>query len=161
MAAEGFVDGRGKHMIIPVADWRKQRYLEWLCTAPADREPKAKRDLAAELGLERRALWSWEQDPEFLREWEKTYLKTIGNPGRKQQIMDTLFRTATDGDDPKHVAAAKEYFAIEGSLKPQKVQVSVNRDPDELTDEAIEGLIAAHAQSMKDTRERAAGTPET
>jgi hypothetical protein len=160
MAAEGFIDGRGKYQIVPMSDWRKQRYLQWLCTAPADRDPKTKGLLAEELGLDRRSLNRWEDDPEFMREWEKTYLKTIGNPGRKQQIMDTLFKTATDGDDPKHVAAAKEYFAIEGSLRPQKVQVNVSRDPNDLTDEAIEGLIAAHAQSMKENREPA-GTPET
>lgn len=136
-----------------MSDWRKQRYLEWLCTPPKEREPRTKQLLAEELGyVNPRVLQLWDNDADFLKEWEKMYLKTIGNPGRKQQIMDTLFRTATDGDDPKHVAAAKEYFAIEGSLKPQKFSVQVSRNPDELTDEAIDALLAAHAQSEKEAR---------
>jgi hypothetical protein len=151
---EQFEDGRGKHMIIPISDWRKQAYLEWLCTPPKEREPKTKSEFAKTIDMDRRTLSNWQNEPEFLKEWEKTYLQTIGSPERKSEIMDTLFKTATDPDDPKHVAAAKEYFSIEGSLKPQKMDVKVSRDPDELTDEALDAMIAAYAQSKKDERER-------
>ncbi len=73
---------------------------------------------------------------------------TIGNPGRKQEIMDTLFKTATDQDDPKHVAAAKQYFEIEGSMKPQEHKVRIERDPKELSDEELEKAIAARVVQL-------------
>jgi len=130
--------------VIPIQDFRKQRLLEWLCTPPSERKPTKLTDLAAEFGLERRTLTNWKTvDKEFMEAWEKLYLKTIGNPGRKQEIMDTLFATATDPDDPKHVAAAKQYFEIEGSVKPQKHQIKIERNPAELSDTDLEAAITA------------------
>lgn len=140
-----------------MGDWRIQAYINWLCTPTKERDPRTQTDFAKSLGLDRQTLNDWQNDATFLAEWERYYLKTIGNPGRKSQIMDTLFKTATDGDDPKHVAAAKEYFAIEGSLRPQALQVSVRRDPSSLSDEEIAGLLAEHAENEQNRRLRAVG----
>lgn len=141
---------------VPVSDWRKQEYLKWLCTAPGDREPSTKVAFCETIGVTRKTLTNWENDADFLREWERIYLKTIGNPGRKQEIMDTLFATASDRDDPKHVSAAKEYFAIEGSLRPQKLDVQVSKKADELTDEQLQALLASAAQSAVERRSETA-----
>lgn len=142
-----------KGEVIPITDFRKQRYLQWLTTPPGEREPKKLTDLADELGLTRRTLTNWKTvDKEFIEAWEKLYLKTIGNPGRKQEIMDTLFATATDQDDPKHVAAAKQYFEIEGSMKPQEHKIRIERDPKELSDEDLEKAIASRVVELKDRK---------
>lgn len=145
-------DGRGQHNVIPITDFRKQAYLEWLCTPPKEREPKHKIELAKQLNIDRQTLTAWQNDKEFLEEWERLYLKTIGNPERKQEIMDTLYRTAIDNDDPKHVSAAKQYFEIEGSVKPQRMQVELSGSAKELTDEQLDALIADKAVSMKESR---------
>jgi hypothetical protein len=145
-------DGRGKHMHIPVTDFRKQKYIEWLTTPPKDRDPKTKTDLAEMLGVTRMTLHNWQEDKEFVEAWEKRYLKTIGDPGRKQTIMDTLYRTATDGDDPKHVQAAKQYFEIEGSLQPQKMKVEISGTAKDLSDEDLDKLLAEVAASEKKNR---------
>ena len=138
---------------VPVSDFRKQRFLHWLCTPPKDREPRLLEELAEELGLTRRTLTNWKDDKDFLEAWEKLYLKTIGNPEVKMRIMKTLEKTATDPDDPKHVTAAKTYFEIEGSVKPAKMDVQVTQRPaKELTDEQLAELIALNAQAEKDQR---------
>lgn len=140
--------------VIPLSDFRKQRYLDWLLTPPRERDPRTEVQLAQELSLERRTLYNWRNQKEFLEEWERRYLATIGNPGRKSEIMDTLFRTATDADDPKHVQAAKTYFEIEGGLKPQKMEVQVTQRPaKDLSDDELAELIALNARAEKKARE--------
>ena len=139
---------------IDISEWRIQRFMKWLCTPPADREPRLKKELAEELGVTHATLNNWQNTPAFLKEWERLYLKTIGDPGVKLRIMQTLERTATDPDDPKHVQAAKTYFEIEGSMKPQKMEVQVTKDAEKLSDEELDAMLAAHAQSEKERRER-------
>lgn len=132
----------------------KQTFLDWLCTPPSERTPKTMEELAKHLAVDRRTLTHYKtEDKEFMEAWEKRYLQTIGNPGRKQEIMDTLYKTATDGDDPKHVQAARTYFEIDGSLKPARMEVNVTRDTKDLTIEEIEALMAAHAQNELQARE--------
>lgn len=137
----------------PLSDWRKQAFLDWLCTPPGEREPRTLIEFAGSVGHDRRTLQNWREDKEFLEAWEKRYLKTIGDPSRKQSIMDTLLRTATDPDDPKHVQAAKAYFEIEGSIKPAKMEVSVTRPASSLSDEELDALLAEAASTEKQARE--------
>jgi len=137
---------------IDVNDWRCQRYLEWLCSTPKERDPRTKDEFAEMIGVSRRTLTNWTNTAEFLREWERLYLKTIGDPGAKLEIMQTLRKTATDPDDPKHVSAAKTYFEIEGSMKPQRMEVNVNKDASKLSDEELDAMLSAHAQSEKERR---------
>ena len=139
--------------IIPLSDFRKQRFLHWLCTPPSERDPGSMGALADEIGMTIRTLSNWKNDKEFLDAWEKLYLKTIGNPEVKMKIMKTLEKTATDPDDPKHVQAAKTYFEIEGSVKPAKMEVQIAQRPaKELSDEELAELISINAKAEKEQR---------
>ena len=146
-------DGRGQHNVVPLTDFRKQAFLDWLCTPKQDREEKTFKGFAEQLGVERKTLQNWRDDKEFLEEWERRYLKTIGDPSRKQSIMDALYKTATDPDDPKHVTAAGKYFEIEGSMKPQKSVIEVRGSAKQLSDAELNELIASKAQAEKESRE--------
>lgn len=140
--------------VIPLSDWRKQTYLKWLLTPPKEREPANYTELARMLDVERKTLYNWKEDRDFLEEWERMYLKSVGDPSRKSEIMNTLFQTATDPDDPKHVQAAKTYFEIEGSLKPTKMEVQVTQRPaKDLSDEELAELISLNAEAEKRNRE--------
>ena len=77
-------------------DWRRERFLEWLCTAPKDRMPDTQYELAEELGCDRQMLTEWKKDAEFLALWEKRYRQTIGSPERAGQVMQSLYETAID-----------------------------------------------------------------
>jgi hypothetical protein len=142
----------GQHMIVPITDFRKQAFLRWLCTPLKEREPSSFIKFAEEVGVDRRTLQNWRDDKEFLEAWEKMYLKTIGDPSKKSEIMATLYQTATDPDDPKHVMAAKAYFEIEGSMKPSKMEVVVQRPAAELTDEQLATLLAERAEAEQGQR---------
>lgn len=143
----------------PIGGFQKQAFLQWLCTPPRDRDPKTMDELADQLGVTRRTLTNWKtDDKEFMEAWEKLYLRTIGDPSRKQTIMDTLYGTATDRDDPKHVQAAKTYMEIEGSLKPAKTEITVQSgDASKLTMEQLDELLAQKAADEKGRRLRAVG----
>jgi Helix-turn-helix of insertion element transposase len=151
----GKTDRTGLHMIVPVTDARKQAFLRWLCTPQKEREPRSLTAFAETIGVERNTLGAWRDDKEFLEAWEKLYLRTIGDPSKKSEIMQTLFRTATDQDDPKHVQAAKAYFEIEGSMKPSRMEVTVQRPAAELTDDQLATLLAERAEAEKAQRIRA------
>ena len=137
---------------IPLSDFRKQTFLDWLCTPVKEREPKTIIDMAEQLQVSRRTLQNWREDKEFIEAWEKRYIKTIGDPSKKSEIMGTLYATATDPDDPKHVQAAKAYFEIEGSLRPAKMEVQVTRPAAELTDEELDAILADKISSEKQAR---------
>ena len=147
---------------IPLNDhFPKQRLLDWLITPPSEREPRTLSELAREMGHERKTLQRWKNEKEFLEEWERRYLASVGNPGRRQEIMDTLFKTATDADDPKHVQAAKTYMEIEGSLKPAKTEINVQMgDASKLTMEQLDELLAQKAKDEKERRLRVVGNDD-
>jgi hypothetical protein len=151
--AYGTKKSAGPHNVVPITDFRKQAFLDWLCTPLKERDPKTFAALGEQLGVDRRTLQNWRDDKEFLEAWEKRYLKTIGDPSRKSEIMDTLYKTATDPDDPKHVTAAKTYFEIEGGLKPTKMEVSVTRPAADLTDDELDAILAEKISTEKKARD--------
>lgn len=126
----------------------QERVIGWLMTVKEQREPHTQAALAEELGIDKGVISAWKRDPDFLEAWNTRYLRTIGDPGSKMEIMNTLMQTATDADDPKHVQAAKAFFEIEGSLRPQKnqVDIKVTTSPSELSDEELERLMSAKAE---------------
>lgn len=157
MAKDGYgeVSRAGVHMVVPITDFRKQAFLRWLCTPQREREPNTFIAFAENIGVDRRTLQNWRDDKEFLEAWEKLYLRTIGDPSKKSEIMATLLRTATDADDPKHVQAAKAYFEIEGSMKPARMEVTVQRPAADLTDDQLAALLAERAEAEMGQRVRA------
>lgn len=136
-----------------------RRLLTWLLTAPGDREPRTMFDLAKELGTSPDALTKRKAKPEFLKEWEVEYLRTVGNPEVKMKIMRALEQIASDPDDPKIVQAARAFFEIQGTVKPQgSVEVNVNtKAPSELSNEDLQRLVAMKAEDELARRREAAG----
>lgn len=137
---------------LPINDFRKQELIKWLCTPIKARSPRSEQQLAQQIGVTLRTLRTWKNQDEFLRAWEIHYLRTIGSPERRQEIMDTLYMTATDNDDPKHVQAAKTYNDILNSLQPQRIEVTVSGKPSELTEEQLNELLAVKAAGELATR---------
>lgn len=136
---------------------KQERFIGWLMTVKAEREPRTQSDLARELGCDPTILSAYKRDPDFLEAWNTRYLRTIGDPGSKMEIMSTLMQTATDADDPKHVQAAKAFFEIEGSLRPQKnqVDIKVTTSPSELSDSDLERLMSDKATDELSKRREA------
>jgi hypothetical protein len=61
-------------------DWRRQHFLEWLCTPPDRRDPHTMKELAAKFHLSEQT-FRWNENL-FLGEWEIQYRKVVGSPRR-------------------------------------------------------------------------------
>jgi transcriptional regulator with XRE-family HTH domain len=130
----------------------KRRLIEWLCTAKRDRDPQTQEQLARRLRISTATITNWKKDIEFNKAWEAHYLATVGSPERKQALMDTLFRTGSDADDPRHVAAARTYLDIAEGLRPQQIEVTVKRPAAELSEDELDAILARHAARERDLR---------
>lgn len=130
---------------IPKNDWRRQHFLDWLCTPPANRDPHSMKALAESFGLSEQTLIRWKRDSDFLVDWEQQYRKVVGDPEKAQRIMDKLFETAEDRTDPRQVQAAKAYLEAIEVIKPKKVEVTVNKAARDLSDEDLYAILAERA----------------
>lgn len=137
---------------IPKNDWRRQYYLDWLCTPPAQRDPPTVKELGEKLSISERVLYRWRREADFIAEWEVQYRKVVGSPEKAQRILDKLFETAEDRTDPRQVQAAKAYLEAIEVIKPKKVEVTVNRAAKDLSDEDLYAILAERAE--QELRER-------
>lgn len=133
-------------------DWRKQEFLDWLCTIKEERDPPTQRELAEKLGANEVTLQNWKKDGDFLAAWERQYRKTVGSPEKMQTVMQRLYETAVDRTDPRQVQAAREYRqAVEG-VAPQKVEMTVRKDLSEMSDDELNALASQFVKEEKAQR---------
>jgi hypothetical protein len=127
-------------------DWRKAKLMDWLLTPPRDRQPSTKSAMAELLQIDARTMRGWMAEPDFRDEWQRRVTTVIGDPDRGQQIMDTLYRAATDITHHHHVQAAKLYLEATNAIRPS-VELTIKR-PMDLTDAELEELLAAGAREL-------------
>jgi len=126
----------------------QQRYVDWLCTAPQERVPATKKAMAVELGVDITTLRRWEKRPVFKQSWQKQVDEVQGSPERTQALLDTLYAKAIGGD----VKSAQLYLQATNRMAPPTVEVRSEKRVAELSDEDLDGLIAAMAQRERDAR---------
>jgi hypothetical protein len=131
---------------------KQQRFIAWLCTPKREREPQTQQELSRRLHVSSATMSSWKNDPEFLKAWESYYLQTVGSPERKQTLMDTLFKTGSDADDPRHVQAAAKYMDLAEGLRPQQIEVTVKRPAEDLSDEQLAFIANHYAETERERR---------
>ena len=137
----------------PLSGWRKQKFLEWLCTIQADRVPHTQTEFAETIGSSNATLAAWKRDPEFLAEWEHRYRLTVGSPEKAQTVIQRLFETAEDRTDPRQVQAARAYLEAIDAVKPKKIDITVSKAAKELSEAELNELLAAHAAKELEERE--------
>lgn len=143
-----------KNSYVPVrADPRKMRYIEWLTTPPQERQPRTERELARSLDVYVKTLYNWKQDRDFLDEWRGEADEVIGGPDKRQAVLDTLYRAATEERNPRHVQAAKLYLEAVGAMSPPKFDVTISgKALGMLSEDELERLIAIGvAELQKET----------
>lgn len=125
------------------------RYIAWLTTVPDYRHPKAEKDLAAELDVYPKTLYNWRQDRDFREVWQEESDEVIGGADRRQAVLETLYRAATNPRNPRHVAAGKLYLEAIGAMQPAKIDVTTGgKAIGLLTDDELERLIAIGVAEM-------------
>ena len=126
----------------------QQRYVDWLCTAPSERVPSTKTQMASELGVDITTLRRWEKRPAFKDVWSKQVDEVQGSPERTQRLLDTLYAKAVEGD----VKSAQLYLQATNRMAPPTVEVKSEKRVAELSDADLDELIAAMAMRERETR---------
>ena len=136
---------------VPVRqDIRKMRYIEWLTTVPAHRQPATEEELARELDVYKKTLYNWRQDRDFREVWQGEAEVVIGDVGRRQAVLETLYRAATNERNPRHVTAGKLYLEAIGAIAPPKLDVTVSTKAlGMLDDDELESLIARGVAELR------------
>jgi hypothetical protein len=134
-----------------ILDTRQEAYLDWLCTAPAEREPPTKNKYSEVHHIAITTLRRWEKKELFRKEWAKRVDEVVGSPDRTQRLLDNLFDKAMKGD----TNAAKLYLQTTGKLAPAQLTVNTEKRAAELSDGELDQLIGQMAARERDTRLRA------
>ena len=87
----------------------RRRFVEWLATPPADRDPKTQNELADRLGVERKTLSKWKTDVRFVSEVSARVGRHV-DLELMPSIVATLHKQAIDEKNPRSVQAGKVLF---------------------------------------------------
>ncbi len=85
---------------------RMEVYLEWLLTPKDVRAPRLKKEIADLLDVSTNTLLKYDHDPWLRREYIKRS-RVAFTVSRASDVIETLYRRATDDTDPQGVAAAR------------------------------------------------------
>lgn len=133
-----------------LSDPRKEAYLQYLLTAPSERNPRSHEEFGKTLEppVARRTLYGWRQEKEFHEEWSERARAVAGDPERTTMLLDALFQQALDPDSTKQVQAAKAWADIAGVIKPPP-KPEQKADGKALTDLSTEELDAMLAEILE------------
>jgi hypothetical protein len=126
----------------------QQEYLDWLCTAPSERQPMSKQKMAEHLSVDVKTLRRWEKKPVFRELWESRIQAIQGSPERTQRVLDTLYERALDGD----TKSAQLYLQATNRMSPPTIELKSDKKAAELSDAELDELIAALAARERDSR---------
>lgn len=97
----------------------QSQFIDWLL-GDADTELQTQRAWCQFHGINERTVRDWKKDPRFRAEWERRAAQKNVSPERMQNVLDTLYRVATEQGD---VAAAKLYIEqVNRLLPPKKIE---------------------------------------
>lgn len=127
---------------------RQDAYLEWLCTAPSERVPSSKRKYADEFGTTTQTLRNWEKNQVFREQWRSRVDSVVGSPEDTFAMLENLRKRGMEGD----MKAADLWLRATNRMVPQPIKVETSKSTSELSDEELDQLIAARAQSELQAR---------
>lgn len=102
---------KGESIMTGSAQTRKSQdaYIEWLVAPREAREPKTKTEVAEWLGVTPKTLRNWEKDTRVMRLVSQR-TKNNAKIQNASSILEALYKTATDTESSRQVAAAKVYL---------------------------------------------------
>jgi SOS response regulatory protein OraA/RecX len=104
--------------------------------------------MAKELDVDVKTLRRWEKKQVFLDEWRSRVDEIQGSPERTQNVLDTLYNKAVQGD----TKSAQLYLQATNRMAPPTVEVKSDKRISELSDSELDELISAVAAREKQTR---------
>ena len=123
----------------------QEKYLDWLCTAPAERVPASKNKYSMENAVDISTMRRWEKKDIFRSRWKTQVDDIQGSPERTQKLLDNLYNKALEGD----TKSAELYLKATNRMAPPSVTISSNKKTVDLTDAELDSLIATIAEREK------------
>lgn len=127
---------------------KQEQYLEWLLCPKGMRQPATQEAMADKLGVDTTTLRRWQKKPNFVEQWKKRVEELQGSPERTQNLLDSLYERAMNGD----IKSAQLYLQATNRLAPQQVNVTTSSSASELSDKELEDLLASLAVAEKQER---------
>ena len=136
-----------------LTDPRHQRLVEWLCTPRPQRDPKTATALAEELGVSPRTIRDWKAREDVRRVWDKLSRDIVGEPEKIAEVIEEMrvMAMSSASRDADRIRAANLYLDAVDAIRPKDDQDKkpAHADIDELTDEALEQMIAVQVAKMR------------
>ena len=134
---------------VPVRqDPEKMRFIEWLTTPPAARDPATEAEFARMIDVHVKTLYNWKHDREFREVWQGETDQVIGDLDKRQRVLDALYEAASDPRNPRHVSAAKLYLESIREMSPERE--SQSKAVGMLTDAELELMIQRTVAEARD-----------
>lgn len=125
-------DGDGRMVMPPL----QSDFLDWLLSLESEREHRTMKAWADAHGVNPSTLGAWKKDRRFRAEWERRADAKNISVDRIQNVMNTIYEAAANGD----VQAAKLYLQEIQKVRPPKM-VEEDEDLAAMSDDDLDALI--------------------
>jgi hypothetical protein len=103
---------------VPVRqDPEKMRFIEWLTTPPAARQPATEAEFARMIDVHVKTLYNWKHDREFRETWQGETDQIIGDLDKRQRVLDALFEAHLARANPHMLAIVKGSTLKDGTIE--------------------------------------------
>ena len=132
-----------------ITDPRRLRLLEWLVAEKSGTQvPSTRSELAEEMGVDRKTLYRWGQEPEMVRRLRELLMDNAGPAERFAAVVDAMFEQALDHESSKQIGAAKWLSETFGLAAKAKEDVKPREQKQALMDLSVEDLDRLAAEVL-------------
>lgn len=125
----------------------QERYLEWLLTPEASRNPSTKVGWANQNGYAEQTCRNWEKKKQFIERWKMGIEGLNQSPEKTQRLLDALYDRGLDGD----TKSAELYLKATGNLTTSSTLNIKNETAlKDVSDDDLEKMILELSAKHKD-----------
>lgn len=128
----------GKDLVPPAL---QAEFLSWLVNP--DRQPTTQRQWAKDHDVHESTLGRWKRDPSFREMWERQLAELNIDPGRIQDVIESLWRVAKNGD----VKAMVAYLQMVEKISPPKIVIE-EKSVQDMGDDELAAALRERAEKM-------------
>jgi len=116
----------------------QEKYLAWLLLPEIERQPKAKHEFAATIGVVYNTLLYWEKKKAFIERWRLGVEGLAQSPDRTRALLDAIYQKGLDGD----TKSAELYLKATGTLtNSQSLTIKNEQSIKDVSDDELENMI--------------------
>jgi hypothetical protein len=120
--------------------------IDWLVEQPGRRMPRTMGEWCRENIVNPSVAANWKRDEAFRAAWDRKMHEAAVSPDLEQEILDNLHAIATS-QVKDAVPAAKLWISVAQEFRLSAPKADPTEALQDMSDEELEALIAAHAKS--------------